>query len=213
MKEKNLYIVGAGGFGREIFSALPGVLGYGDAFRVAGFVDDDSNALDGYDGYPGVVGGLNGFAPKDGDVFFVAIGNAAVRKKCVEAIVSKGGSFVTLVHKTASIGKNVRLGEGVYIAHNAVLTADIDVGDNSCVFHSSVIGHDVKIGNCSHVSSQVFVGGGVKIGDCAIVHPASKIVPRIKIGDGAEVGIGSVVLSSVKSGEKVFGVPAMPLEF
>ena len=75
-----MYIVGAGGFGREIFSALSGVLGYGDFFSVAGFIDDDANALDGYEGYPQIVGSLKDFVPRADDVFFVAIGNVAVRK-------------------------------------------------------------------------------------------------------------------------------------
>jgi sugar O-acyltransferase (sialic acid O-acetyltransferase NeuD family) len=208
-----MYIVGAGGFGREIFSALSGVLGYGDFFSVAGFIDDDANALDGYEGYPQIVGSLKDFVPRADDVFFVAIGNVAVRKKCVEDILSKGGSFITLVHKSASVGKNVKLGNGVYIAHNAVLTADIEIGDNSCVFHSSTIGHDVKIGSCSHISSQVFLGGGVRVGCSVVIQPGSKVVPRVAIDDGAEVGIGSVVISNVKTQTKVFGCPAVKLPF
>lgn len=213
MNKKNLYIIGAGGFGREIFSALSGVPGYGDSFVVAGFIDDNPNALDGYSGYPAIVGVLDGFMPGSNDVFFAAIGNVDIRKKCVEAVRAKGGSFLTLVHETASVGKNVRLGEGVYIAHNAVLTADIEVGDNSYVFHSSTIGHDVKIGCCSHISSQVFLGGGVKVGDGVTIQPGSKVVPRVEIKDGAEVGIGSVVIANVKAGVKVFGCPAVKLPF
>lgn len=208
-----MYIVGAGGFGREIFSALSGVHGYGETFSVAGFLDDNVNALDGYEGYPKVICNPKDFVPRSDDVFFIAIGNVEKRKKCAEEIRSKGGSFITLVHSSASVGKNVKLGEGVYIAHNAVLTADIEVGDNSCVFHSSIIGHDVKIGSCSHISSQVFLGGGVKVGDSVTIQPGSKVVPRVEIGDGAEVGIGSVVISNIKARAKVFGCPAVKLPF
>jgi sugar O-acyltransferase (sialic acid O-acetyltransferase NeuD family) len=211
MEKKNLYIVGAGGFGREIFSALSSMAEYGDSFSVAGFLDDNPNVLDGYEGYPRIVGSLNDFKVQLGDVFFVAIGNVEVRRKCVQKIREKGGAFISLVHPSASIGKNVKLGEGVYIAHNAVLTADIEVGDNSYVFHSSTIGHDVKIGFCSHISSQVFLGGGVKVGDCVTIQPGSKVVPRVDIKDGAEVGIGSVVITNVKAGIKVFGNPAVKL--
>jgi sugar O-acyltransferase (sialic acid O-acetyltransferase NeuD family) len=214
VNKKTLYIVGAGGFGREIFSAVSDVPEYGVSFAVGGFIDDDLNALDGYEGYPSVVGTLKDFNyGSASDVFFVAIGNVEIRKRCVEFLRSKGCSFITLIHKTASVGKNVKLGEGVYIAHNAVLTADIEVGDNSYVFHSSTIGHDVEIGNCSHVSSHVFIGGGVKIGDLVTLQPGSKIVPRVEIKDGAEVGISSVVISNVKAKTKVFGNPAVKLPF
>ena len=38
---KRLLIVGAGGFGREMFAAAREALGYGEDFIVAGFLDDN----------------------------------------------------------------------------------------------------------------------------------------------------------------------------
>jgi len=206
---KQLVIVGAGGFGREIANAAPDCLGYGTEFALKGFLDRNAAALDGFAGYPPVLGAPEDYAIGAEDVFFVAMGNLDLRRRNVELLSARGGTFQRLVHKTASLGRNVVIGEGSYIAHHAVLTADTTVGCNVCVFHSSVIGHDCRIGDFSHVSSLVFLGGGVGVGEGVTVHPGVRIAPFKKLGDGATIGIGSVVLANVRPKATVFGIPAL----
>ena len=43
---KKLLIIGARGWGREVYGMLPSCLGYGTEFQVKGFLDDKSDALD-----------------------------------------------------------------------------------------------------------------------------------------------------------------------
>ena len=209
---KQLIIVGAGGFGREIASASKDCVGFGATFALKGFLDRNAAALAGFAGYPPLLGAPESYQPQPDDVFFVAMGNLALRRKNVELLAAKGGRFLTLVHRTASLGQNVTVGEGSYIAHNAVLTADVSVGRNACVFHGSVIGHDCRLGDFSHVSSLVFFGGGVQLGAGATVHPGARVAPFRSIGAGATVGIGSVVLTNVRAGATVFGTPALDVE-
>ena len=208
---KNLIIIGAGGFGREIASAAKTCVGYGVEFALKGFLDRNPAALDGFTGYPPLLGAPEAYEIRPDDVFFVALGDLALRRRNVDLVRSRGGRFQTLVHPTASLGQNVEIGEGSYIAHNAVLTADIKVGRNVCVFHGTVIGHDGRIGDCSHVSSLVFLGGGVRLGEGVTLHPGVRVAPFKTIGDGVTVGVGSVVLSNVRPGMTVFGVPAQDI--
>lgn len=205
---KRLIIIGAGGFGREIANAAQEAVGYGTEFVLKGFLDQKPDALDGFAGYPPLLGSPEAYAVQPDDVFFVAMGNLRLRRKNAELVAAKGGRFQTLIHRTASLGRNVVIGAGSYVAHNAVLTADIQVGRNVCVFHGTVIGHDGRIGDCSHVSSLVFLGGGVRLGAGVTLHPGVRVAPFKTIGDGATVGIGSVVLTNVRAGATVFGVPA-----
>ena len=208
---KHLIIIGAGGFGREIASAAKACLGYGTDFTLKGFLDRDPSALDAFTGYPPLLGAPEGYQIQPDDVFFIALGNLTLRRRNVDLITSKGGRFQTLIHPTASLGQNVEIGEGCYIAHNTVLTADIKVGRNVCVFHGTVIGHDGRIGDCSHVSSLVFLGGGVRLGEGVTLHPGVRVAPFKTIGAGATVGIGSVVLSNIRPNTTVFGVPAQDI--
>ena len=53
---KHLLIVGAGGFGREMFGAAREAVGYGMEFDIKGFIDARLDALAAFEGYPPVVG-------------------------------------------------------------------------------------------------------------------------------------------------------------
>lgn len=205
---KRLVIIGAGGFGREVANAVPECRGFGRDFVLKGFLDANLAAMGGFAGYPPILGTPESYEIEPDDVFFAALGNPKTRCRVVGQVASRGGRFLTLIHGTATLGRNVEVGEGCYIAHHAVLTADIRLGRHVCVFHGTVIGHDGRIGDWSHVSSLVFFGGGVRLGEGVTVHPGVRIAPFKTVGDGATIGIGSVVLSNVRAGQTVFGVPA-----
>ena len=208
----NLVIIGAGGFGREMFAAAREAKGYGENFTIKGFLDGNPSALDAFCGYPGMIGAPETYRICENDVFITALGSIAARRRCAAMIEERGGRFVSVVHRSASIGPNVSIGAGSFVAHNVVLTADIKVGRHACVFHGSVIGHDTVLEDFTHVYSLVSVGGNVRIGQGASVFPGARIVPRVKIGAGAIVGIGSAVMRDVADGVTVFGVPAERLE-
>jgi PglD N-terminal domain len=49
---KKLIIIGARGFGREVYNLAEQVMNDGGDFVIAGFLDDDPGKLDGMHGYP-----------------------------------------------------------------------------------------------------------------------------------------------------------------
>lgn len=209
---KNLLIVGAGGFGRELAGAAVAALGYGETFTLKGFLDDNPNALAGFVGYPPILGSVRDYTPEADDVFITALGDTTARAKCVASLTEKGAIFISLIDRAARLGPNVVVGAGCVIAAGAVLTADIRVGAHSCVFHNASVGHDTRIGSYAHIYAQVAIGGGVHIGDFARVYPGAVVVPRRKLGEGAVVGAGSVAFLDVPAHTTVMGNPAAPLE-
>ena len=123
---KNLVIIGAGGFGREMFAAACEAVGYGETFIVKGFLDGNPAALDRFSGYPKIIGAPETYQIESDDVFITALGSIAARRRCVAMIEERGGRFIPVIHRSASIGPNVSVGDGSFVAHNAVLTADVD---------------------------------------------------------------------------------------
>ena len=210
---ERLVIIGAGGFGREMASAAVEARGFGKRFDLKGFLDARPGALDGFAGYPPVIGSPETYEPCPGDVFITALGNIAARRRCAAAIEGRGGRFISVIHRSASIGTGCEVGEGTFVAHNAVLTANVRVGRHACVFHGTSIGHDSVLGDFSHVYAQCSIGGSVMVGEGAAVYPGACVAPRRKIGAGAVVGIGSAVIVNVPPGATVFGIPASPREF
>ena len=112
---KNLIIIGAGGMGREIFSQAMLCKGYNTNYKIKGFVDDNKNVLRGFAGYPNVIDTVTNYIPEADDVFVCSMGNVIQKKRSIQTILGKGGKFINLIHTEASIGRNVKIGEGCII--------------------------------------------------------------------------------------------------
>lgn len=209
---EHLIIVGAGGFGREMFGAAREAVGYGTAFDIKGFLDARAEALAGFAGYPPIVGSPEDYVPQPGDVFITALGSIAARRACASRLEARGAKFVPIIHRTAFCGPNVKVGAGSFLAPFTALTADVTVGRHCCVFHGTSIGHDTVLGDYAHVYAQCAIGGAVTIGEGAVVYPGASIVPRRTIGARAVVGLGAAVVLNVPSGVTVVGNPARPCD-
>lgn len=78
---KKLFIIGAGGFGRELLQWVKDINKIEATWDVQGFIDDDLNALDGVEcDYP-VVGKLSDCQPKKDEYYALAIANPATKEK------------------------------------------------------------------------------------------------------------------------------------
>lgn len=205
---RKLYIIGARGCGREVYnfykecsSTLPDV-------RCTGFLDDKKDALQGFEGYPPIVGTVESFTPGPDDVFICALGDPKWVRHYTGIIEAKGGEFISLISPGASIGQNTVIGKGCIVPGWTVLSSDITIGNHVYVGVFCDLGHDVVIGNCCHIGAYTFLGGNVSIGDCVTIHPRVNVLPHKKIGHNTVLGASSVVIRNVKDGQTVFGVPA-----
>jgi len=208
----DLYIVGAGGFGRELYTWLRSTSAWGRDWTFAGFLDDAPYALDGFDYDAEVVAPVSGFRCEAGQLFACGIGNLEMKRKACGPLIAAGAEFVTVVHDSAVVGANVQLGAGAVVCPGVLLTSDVEVGAMVLLNLGCTVGHDVKIGRWSTLSPQSNIGGGVQIGERVFLGAGAIIVPRLSVGDDCLVGAGAVVMRGVKSGQKVFGNPARPFD-
>ena len=206
----NLIIIGAGGMGRSLYDNAQESVGYGEIFVVKGFIDDNLAALDGYPDYPPVIGTIKDYIPQENDVFVSSIGGAS-RRACMEAVISRGGTFINLIHSTARIRKNVRLGTGNFIGAYVAISNDTEIGDYNMIQTYTVIGHDSKIGNWNRIDTHVVCVGGIVIEDETVIHTSAVISHNVTVETGAHVGALSFVIRKVRAGTTVIGNPAKRL--
>ena len=207
---KNLIIIGAGGMGRTLFSNAIESIGYGDQFVIKGFIDDNLHALDGFPNYPPVIGTIRDYQPVEDDVFVSSIGGAS-RRPCMEEIINRGGVFIELIHKTARIYTNAKLGKGNFIGAYTVIGNDAEIGDYNMIQSYTVIGHDAKIGSWNRIDTHVTCVGGIVIEDEVNIHTSAVISHKVVVETGAHVGALSFVIRRVKTGTTVMGNPAKRL--
>ena len=210
---KQLLIIGARGWGREVYDIAKACSEAGADFTVKGFLDDKAEALDGYDNYPPIISPVETYGIQKDDVFICALGDVNYKKQYADIIINKGGEFISLVHPTAVLGTNAKIGNGCVVGAFANLSNDTVMGDFVTMSIRSGMGHDSSIGNYSHIGGHCAISGFVTIGESVTMHPGCIIVPHRKIGDNAVIGTGSVVLGNVKAGVTVFGNPAKKIDF
>lgn len=210
---KDLIIIGARGFGREVYDLAMDIVSANQAnFVVKGFLDDKSDALDGLGKYPPILDSVEGYTIQPNDVFICGLGEPYWRKIYTEKILKKGGQFISLISPLAVVRRNAHIGVGCIVTHFSNISVDTYIGDHVAILGSS-IGHDAKIGDYSVLSGRCSVNGFVEIGKEAYLACGVCVAPHKKIGDNAYCGMGSVVISNVKPGIKVFGNPAKKMDF
>lgn len=204
---KNLIIIGAGGMGRTLYDIARESIGFGEDFLIKGFIDDNIKALDEFENYPPILGRISEYIPSENDVFTFSIGGDS-RRKCIESLIERGAEFINIIHKTARIGSNVKLGVGNIIAAFTTLGADCKVGNYNMIQSYTVVGHDAEIGNFNRIDTHVTCVGGIKIKNETTIHTSAVINHKVVVEDKAKVGACSFVIRKVKEGQTVFGVPA-----
>lgn len=208
---KQLIIIGAGGMGRSMYDMACNSIGYETEYVVKGFIDDNLSALDSYDNYPPVLGAISGYQPKEDEVFVCSIGGAS-RRKCIEEIASKGGYFINLIHKTAFIGTNVKMGEGNILGSYARIACDSTIGSHNLIQNYANVAHDCKLGNFNRVDCYVMMVGGTELQDETTIHTRAVLNHNVIVESNARVAAMSFVIRRVKSGTTVMGNPATRLK-
>lgn len=205
---KNLIIIGGGGMGRSVYCIAKGCYGYEDDFQIKGFIDDDLHSLDGFENYPPVLSTIEQYDIQPADVFVCSIGNVHVKKKICEKLKQKGAKFISLIHKTAIVRQNAKIGDGSIIADYASVGADCSIGECSLIQSYSIAAHDCVIGNYVRVDTHAVCVGGVILQDEVTIHTAAVVSHNVIVEEGATVAATSFVIKKVKKGTTVFGNPA-----
>lgn len=209
---KDIIIVSASGFAREMVSYIEDINRLKPTWHIKGFIDDNLHALDNYSCDYKIIGSIKDWQPSRNEEYVCALAFPNIKKKIVESLIRKGAIFATIIHPTARINKHCSIGEGTVVTPYSVINANAKVGKFTSILGSSVA-HDASVGDYSTLSGKVSLNGHVEVGKEVYIGCGVLVAPSKKIGDNAVVGIGSVVISNVKANTKVFGNPAKKILF
>ena len=204
---KKLFIVGASGFGREVYTWIKQHPEFNKSWSLGGFLDDNADALNKFGNFADVLP-LKNHQVVSSNVYLCGLGLPLVKSKLLAPLLAQKAEFISFIHPTAIIGERVKLGRGVVVCPGASISVDISIGDFSMIGPNTTIGHDGTIGEWCTLCAQCDITGRVTIGDGVFLGSRVSIIPSKKVGSKSILGAGSVVISDVPDGVTVVGNPA-----
>ncbi len=143
----------------------------------------------------------------------IAVGDNWGRMQVVEKIRSlvPQFSFITAIHPSAQLAKDVFVGEGSAIMAGAILNPGSRAEKFCIVNTNAVLDHDSIMCPFSSLAPGATIGGKVRIGVCSAISIGASVVHEVEIGEHTVIGAGAVVAENVAPGVVAVGVPARVL--
>lgn len=202
---KDLVIVCAGGFGREVYYMAKSI----GKWNIKGFIDDNLHALDGVNIALPIIGTIKDWVPSDNEVFALGVSNPKTKEVIVGIMKAKGAEFETLIAPHSRVIETSTIGEGSIISGS--IGDCVKIGNFVNVM-GSMIGQDSEIGDFSTTTGYTNIASA-KLGKRVFVGSHAVVLNGKKVGDDAFICAGSICFSNVKAGTKVFGNPAKKMDF
>ena len=208
---RDIVIVGCGGFGREVHDVIDAINSVKPTWNVVGYVDDAPSTenvrlVEARDSQ--VIGSLDEILEGEPIHYTIGIGSPGARRAIDQRFQARGWDAATLIHPEATMGHDVRVGEGSIICAGVRLTTNIELGRHTHLNLNVTVGHDCTLGDYLSVNPLVAISGWVTTGECVMFGTHSTILQNLNVGAESVVGAGSCVVKNVPSNVTVKGVPA-----
>lgn len=196
----DLFIVGAGGTGRETLDVAIAL-----GIAVPAFVDEVEAGAE-VRGRPVVA---RSGAPA-GAGYVVGIADPVARRRLSLELEDQGLHPVTLVHPRAVIGPETTLGAGCVVMANAHVSSSVRLGAHVQVQYNATVGHECVLDDFVTVYPGANVAGTVHLEEDVTVGSNACVLQGLRVGRGTFVGAGAVVTRELAAGLVVVGIPARP---
>lgn len=205
---KKLVIVGAGDLGQLIaFHALES-----KQYEFIGFYDDTRDV--GTETEFGTIIGhipniLNDYKKYHFEEIIIGIGykHLKFKQQLFETLVDEI-PFATIIHKSANIASNCKIGKGTVILSGCNLDKGVIIGDNTFLNIGCTIAHDSIIESHCFLAPGVIVAGFVEIQKRGFIGIGTTIINNINICEDVQTGGGSVIIKNISEPGIYIGAPA-----
>lgn len=120
----------------------------------------------------------------------------------------KTENYTNLIHSSVSIGIEVSLARGIFIAPGSIIAPFAELGNMVSVNRGVTIGHHTTIGDFSTINPGVNIAGRCVIGMGVRIGIGASLVDGITIGENTVIGAGSLVTRDIPPSVVAYGVPA-----
>ena len=207
---KDLVIIGAGGFGREVADTVRCINRHKESYQLLGFVDDadhlknqrinDLTVLGNREDLKRMSAGREIYA-------VIAIADAGL-KRLIAQDLDGVVLWENIIHPTALISDFCEMGTGNILQAFTIIAPNTTIGNHCMINTRSGMGHDAVMEDYVSVMSLCDITGGVCLKEGAYLALGVGIIPGVTIGEGAYLCAGSIIFKDVEPGATMIGNPA-----
>jgi sugar O-acyltransferase (sialic acid O-acetyltransferase NeuD family) len=195
-------IIGAGGFGKEVYWSLSQM----EQINTNFFVDDKY-----WKNNDDLILPLSKFDPNEYEVI-IAVGNPKDRYDIVQRL-PKETKYFTHIHPSVLIlGNDVEIGEGSIICAGTIITTNVKLGKHSHLNLQTTIGHDCEIGDYFTTAPGVKISGNCKIYDLVYIGTNTSVKEKITINSLTTIGLNSGVVKNIEEPGVYVGCPVKKIK-
>lgn len=203
----DLVIFGTGGHAREMCELVASINQDKPTYNFLGFLDQAVSTSSEFKGE--VLGNHMWLLDNPSVRVVVGIGSPVSRRRVAKLIRSvTDNKFETLIHPSAYIGSDCKIGQGSMVCAGVVITCGVSLGEHVIVNIHSSLSHETKLDDYVTIAPNVTICGGVVIAEGADIGASATIIQLKKIGSWSVVGAGAVVIKNIEDNVTVVGVPA-----
>jgi acetyltransferase EpsM len=206
--------MGGQGDGLVVAQAVRDLAAAGGSVALAGFLDDALVRNTIVAGVP-VLGILDEWRALPADfVFYPALHKVKQmpgRSKRIRDLAIPEARWATVVHPTACIASDVKIGHGTFIASYTTLQPGARVGCFASIRAGANVGHDAVVEDFAYMGPNATLSGRAILREGAHLGPNAAVVDGMTVGRFAVVGLCSAVTKNVDDFSVCIGVPARPV--
>lgn len=204
---KNLIIVGASNFGREVEDLVNRINQNNNEWNFLGFVDDvlSGQTKEGTT----ILGPIDYlFDLQEKPHIVIAIADTLGRKKIVNELEKYGYEFAALIDPSVIMSSNFEVGQGCIICAGTIFAINTKIGNHCIINLGCRIGHDTIINDYASLMPGTNLAGNVIVGQGCYFGLNAAVIDKVNIGEWTTVGAGAAVINDIPSRVVAVGVPA-----
>ena len=206
----DLFIYGAGGFGREIACLIKALNKDIQKWNLLGFIDDgiEPGLTNRYGSVLGGLSILNSISKNTAVVFSIASPN--ILHSLISSITNPFLTYPNIIAPNVNVfdQESFSIGKGNVLFFGCRVSCDVQIGDFNLFNGFVSLGHDVTMGSFNVLGPSTRVSGNAIIGDSNLFGVQSIVLQGLKIGDHTRIGPNSVIIRNTKNNSLYYGNPA-----
>ena len=211
---KDLVIVGAGDFGKEIAWLVEHINSNGKKYNILGYIDDNKE-LQGkmLNDYPviGEVDYLRKLSTEQEIFGVISIQNPVVKKKLADKL--EHVIWETLIHPGVIMSRHVEIGKGTVITAGCVISNNAVIGNHCLINLITSVGHDTTIEDYVSVMPGCNLSGFTRLMEGCFLGTGVQTIPKKTVGRYSTVGAGATVVKDIPDYCTAIGSPANPIKY